>query len=342
MINDNNRFIEFDMLKGITILAVILGHSDLQMLIHIIFVFHMPCFFLISGYFLSFEDNINKFIEKKAKRLLIPYALTCSAICFLSIPINFYLGKDVNLNLKNWIYGSIYGAGTTEVHTLISPSFIGALWFLWALFWGLIIVHYIVKRFSLTGSAILIILLAYVGWKTASNIWLPWNIQAGLFASLFIFLGFLTRRHHILRKPMSKFIFIFCILITIYCIIFFKGFWMVNNYLGNGLIDIIGALAATYLLYWACYWIKERYKIFSNILFWYCTNILFILCLHIIELDLFPWIYAIKYFNTIGFSLWEVWEIIFAIKICYVTIGSIILNKIKENYFNIFKKSIVN
>lgn len=60
-----------DILKGIGIILVVLGHvttnSDLY---HFIYAFHMPLFFVVSGMFLHDKPQ---FIRSQAKNLLIPY-----------------------------------------------------------------------------------------------------------------------------------------------------------------------------------------------------------------------------------------------------------------------------
>lgn len=53
MNEQKSRLLEFDIAKGIAILCVILGHLGIKEIDRVVFVFHMPLFFLISGYFLS-------------------------------------------------------------------------------------------------------------------------------------------------------------------------------------------------------------------------------------------------------------------------------------------------
>ena len=48
-----NRNITFDIIKAIGILLVIIGHlaDNFKIFIGIIYIFHMPLFFIVSGYF---------------------------------------------------------------------------------------------------------------------------------------------------------------------------------------------------------------------------------------------------------------------------------------------------
>lgn len=63
-----------DIFKGILIIFVVVGHGYYQKLNDIIFWFHMPLFFLISGYLFKMPDrrNIKIWCIKQIKSLLIP------------------------------------------------------------------------------------------------------------------------------------------------------------------------------------------------------------------------------------------------------------------------------
>ena len=65
---------EVDVLRGILIIFVVLGHSTHGTLHDFIFLFHMPLFFMISGLLISKERMIEKgYYIKKIKQLMIPY-----------------------------------------------------------------------------------------------------------------------------------------------------------------------------------------------------------------------------------------------------------------------------
>lgn len=79
------RYKELDLMKGIGILLVYLGHSFnlnslewnriFEYLYRTIYSFHMPLFFFISGLLSNTnkEINLEKFYKGKLKRLLVPY-----------------------------------------------------------------------------------------------------------------------------------------------------------------------------------------------------------------------------------------------------------------------------
>ena len=78
----------FDIMKGIAILLVVLGHSvpdqasasgiasyPLYLMRTIIYSFHMPVFFFVAGYFMHIplKEGFQKFVKDKSIRLMVPY-----------------------------------------------------------------------------------------------------------------------------------------------------------------------------------------------------------------------------------------------------------------------------
>lgn len=138
-----NKYI--DILKGIAITAVVLGHSiqygsgGLYLaqrqffdnnLFKFIYSFHMPLFMLISGYLFYYSTNAHSFFDNLKSRfstLLLPI------IMWSFLPIFFNL-----ITLQNLSFLAILKS--------VVSSVISNLWFLWAIFFCSIIVI-IVKKF---------------------------------------------------------------------------------------------------------------------------------------------------------------------------------------------------
>jgi len=71
-----------DFAKGIAMISVVLGHAldDDSSLSTLIYIFHMPFFFIMAGYLLNLDKwggakNFKNFLTKLFKRLLVPYYL---------------------------------------------------------------------------------------------------------------------------------------------------------------------------------------------------------------------------------------------------------------------------
>lgn len=105
-------FKEFNSLKGIAILLVLLGHSFILYPINlldiswckstfdVIYSFHMPLFFIISG--LLFANSTHKeyasMMKGKVKRLLLPYAFYHA----LNLGLKVALPNLVNRKVDSW------------------------------------------------------------------------------------------------------------------------------------------------------------------------------------------------------------------------------------------------
>lgn len=87
---------QVDIIRGVAILLVVLEHalgtSD-NFFAKIILSFHMPVFFILSGYLAheKITGNFGAVIKKKIKRLLIPQL----TLAILSLLYNFFIGKLV-------------------------------------------------------------------------------------------------------------------------------------------------------------------------------------------------------------------------------------------------------
>ena len=80
-----------DIAKGIGITAVVLGHSG-SSIAYYLYWFHMPLFFIISGYlFKPHEDwaTLSNWLYKRTCQLLIPYL----SFLIIIVTVEFYLGN---------------------------------------------------------------------------------------------------------------------------------------------------------------------------------------------------------------------------------------------------------
>lgn len=140
-----NRIASLDTAKGIAILAVILGHYFQEFSpdkMNIVYCFHMPLFFLISGYCLSINKTFKDFAKSKIHRLLIPYAVTAVIWGCLQTLKSFIKNgalDGVKQAIK-CIYAILYGGGQGQGSFYLTKSLewkaigceVGMLWFLLA------------------------------------------------------------------------------------------------------------------------------------------------------------------------------------------------------------------
>ena len=71
-------------------------------------------------------------------------------------------------------------------------KYIGAIWFLLALASATYIINNI---YTNKYRNLLVILISYIGYKTSKYIWFPFSIQAGMVATIFMYVGIIRKRY---------------------------------------------------------------------------------------------------------------------------------------------------
>lgn len=279
---NKKRELCFDIAKGIGIILMIIGHCGIknQYVRNFIYSFHMPLFFIISGYFFKCRED-KELLKRNFKRLIIPYIITCLCIIMYKV---FRLILDKNFieileTTKKWGLASLYGSGSYEPFGI---RYIGAIWFLWGLFFSLYFVN-ITRKYKY--QYLYIIIIAYIGYKTSQYIWFPLSIQSGMVASIFVYLGLLARKNDIFNQKISRFLMLGMIFVVIFCTFYCGKLYMVKNYYKNGILDIIGALSGTFLCIKFSQIIEKYTNFIKKILAFIGENSLIILCLHLFALN---------------------------------------------------------
>ncbi len=281
-----------DVAKGIAMICIVLGHMGISGINRFVFTFHVPVFFLISGYFVSAEGKISSFITKKLRTLIVPYYLTCGVIIVLGF-LKGLLQSGIGTALKDagyWLYASIYGAGDSYQEPFFIAA-IGAIWFLWALFWGSLFLKISLKMKPVI-RLVFVIAIFLFGYFTRNWFWFPLSIQAGCCATLWVYIGYLFKRSKEMREKLPSqcryIVLLFCIVVWVFFIIQFQSFWLVHCDIGRGVVDIFGSLCASYAVIWLSRYIRIIPLLGSGLAYLGRYSI-FMLCIHMIELDLFPW-----------------------------------------------------
>ena len=120
-----------DILRGLTIIFVVFGHiTRTNWLNHYIWSFHIPVFFILSGYLYNPEKFVTcgNFIKRKFKGLIIPYLIfgILTYLYWLLIESRF---RGANLSAGQQLLGLFYGSRYKDF-----LEFNGPLWFIPCLF----------------------------------------------------------------------------------------------------------------------------------------------------------------------------------------------------------------
>lgn len=252
-------------LKFIWILAVILWHINSPFW-EFIFSWHMPLFFILSGFFIKSEKSILEFVKKDFIRLMIPYFIFAFIGLFLTIIKQYILWID-KLNILNETIGIIFWM---DMNSLINHYWF-VLWFLPALFISRFLVFISLK---LIKNKIIISILAILLFFISFKINLPFALDNWINSFLWVFIGY-----NLYKFKNSKIFYLTPILFLFLYIYFWipklnlseKIYW-------NIVLNIVWATSFTWSL---IFLLKDR-TLNNNInsiinLWWTNTMILFIL-----------------------------------------------------------------
>ncbi len=176
----SNRIEWLDVAKGIVIMLMILGHSGMpKYASNVIFAFHMPFFFVASGFTTNFEKtSFVRFCWNKLKSLGIPFVIYSA--------VNLVLWPVAKGKVFSDFWCNFLAVGWEGV----------ALWFIPVLFFALVIAKmvYMIKVVKIRYALILLLpiissMLCYF------QIMLPWNLSVVPFASFFILAGDFCKRY---------------------------------------------------------------------------------------------------------------------------------------------------
>lgn len=187
-----------DLIKGIGIFLVVLGHNN-TILTNFIYSFHMPLFFIASGLLYKEIKDYRIFVLNKINSILIPYYLFSILLCGFYITIGRNIGKSKieNIPIKESLIGIFYG---TNVKNFSYMDW-GPLWFMLCLFLVVNIYYFISKKNVykiITINIILLIINRILALKV--NIMLPWSFQTALIAINFFSFGSLLNIEKRIKK----------------------------------------------------------------------------------------------------------------------------------------------
>lgn len=175
----SKRLRYLDIFRSLGIIIMVMGHvgfgSRFDKFIH---AFHMPMFFIISGFLWKPAADFKQFLIKKAKTLLLPYLFFGLIHVVL---VSMFRGFEFR-----------YISALFWVNTTGNLPIADALWFLTALFSTYVIYFFLDKsRFKLP----LIILVSVFGTIVGRFITLPFGLGQAFMATGLFFFGEMIKRY---------------------------------------------------------------------------------------------------------------------------------------------------
>lgn len=292
-----------DIAKGICIILMVIGHSGCPTYLHdFIYMFHMPCFFFISGWLLNdkYLSDLKKGLLQKAKGSYYPYVKwTLIFLIFHNVFASMYIYEN-SYSWKTFIERVIRAFTMTS-----SESLLGGFWFLISLFWasiGSLLFLSILKKHNrstfvdISGGVVFLLLLAtcwhYIPVK------LPQMFgEHTLLAAAFYLSGYLCRKKnmHFAHPHMTGLLLLLVPAITA-CFIkldmqLVQG-WFVLVYYVIAMIGFIGIMILSKVL--------SKYSI-APIITYIGSKTLYILVFHFLAFKLVSSVYL--YFKSLPIDL---------------------------------------
>ena len=270
-----------DVAKGIAILSVVVGHTFSaydpgSLLDKVIYSFHMPLFFILSGFFYK-PQEFKKAFWKKVKGVLIPYFLINVLRCLAALYQNGF-----EKMLTGYLFPALYGSGATPKIPLclFNVKIVGMTWFLIAMFMCQVM-YLCLEEFSKkygTPMWMLVLLVAVAGIGLNDKVWLPFSIQPAMGALIFYHVGRLMREKKVLEEPVSAMpagILVMGAVIWIVAVFYAPLGIHANSY--HGAAAILGAIAGTYFV---TQFSKGLYQVpvLGGFLNWCGRNSIYIYC----------------------------------------------------------------
>ncbi|MDR0824099.1 MAG: acyltransferase family protein [Prevotella sp.] len=192
---EKERIEWIDIAKGIGIGCVVMGHIfSPQMLANkIIFLFHIPLFFYISGFLYKKASRNGAYTVKKLRNLIVPYfsvfALVYPILFFAYFPEGYTLNQVGN----NILY---YVLGGRHLREFANFIFV-AMWFISCLFLVQVIYNYIQTTFKQRTVHIIVggmLMASYINSIYFPDFWLYWCANVTLAAIPIYHIGHLSRQ----------------------------------------------------------------------------------------------------------------------------------------------------
>lgn len=270
-----------DFLKGIAILAVVLGHTNCPALMSkYVYAWDLALFFTITGYMYNrkWDNNFGGYLKNKAKRYLIPYFVVGISILLLNQIENIVIDKrpDWFELLTHNIYGIIYSRALSEYMINCVP-----IWYLTCIFVCSLIFWIMLRINSHFSNDVTLMIFGIVciclnciiiGAEISP---LPWHCDTVLFAMPFIILGYKLKNQKIEERFIEKYTFLSLLVGIIFSIINPGKVYFSQNRYGNIIFMFIGAVCSIKSFWSIAYKIRTL-----RILEYFGRNSLFIMCIN--------------------------------------------------------------
>ena len=187
-----SRYPWIDFLKTLGIVLVVAGHTNLPPEQHRwIYAFHMPLFFMISGFLLSpgaFSVNLRDFVSKRISKLFGFYLLF-GVLAMIYYCYAFRDMQSIGSSLQERILALVYASGSKNHSEDLYPV---VLWYFPGLMGALLMVYAVWQIPSAIIRLLALLAIVTTG-ALLSEKALPWELESSCIAAGWIAVGHVLR-----------------------------------------------------------------------------------------------------------------------------------------------------
>lgn len=277
---------QFNILKGLGIMLVVAGHVFMSGFFHnLIYLFHIPLFYIVSGYFFKdkYLDSVSKFVWRRFVRLYIPYI--CWGVAFI-VFVNAFVALHWVDNPPMTFMEGVKSAVLLSLFKY-TPPLLGAIWFLKSLLFSNLFFMFVrklsvlsSKRHNVGITVVASLALYAIGIGLQRH-----NIQCPLYKTLnrelcvvlFICIGWLYHKFVECRIKYNISYIIIALIVLLVLAMFFS--FEVGEMSFSASMLVVSALIGFYLML-AISHCLTFYKKIGNFICYIGTNTIPILALH--------------------------------------------------------------
>ncbi len=278
-----------DIAKGIGIILMVIGHTS-YLGYDFIYLFHMPLFFIISGFFFKPDNLLHKksFVVKRMKRLYFPFVVW--NILFLFLHNKLY---DAGINVE-YYYWKDYLYRLIKIFCFAGfEPFSRPLWFLKSLFIGSCVMLFVLLvtqklPYKAWIRALVFFVLLVTGYILKIRYGaFPYDGHRELMMPCLIYMGYMIHRRHLLDRPPRLSVAWICLAILWICSRNFT-FILAGAEIVNPILFLVISFIGFYMVYAFSYWL-QKWKYLARILMFIGKRTMPILILHLLVFKLLHW-----------------------------------------------------
>lgn len=293
--NSRKRLEWVDIAKAIAIILMVVGHEVNNLNVHtLIFSFHMPLFFILSGYTSSRINNWQKFLRKAKKSFTHVWLLALLMVVLLGIENLFFL-KGFNFSdfYQSVIRGVFWGSNIPAIGLMS----VGVMWFLFVFFWAKLLFNVLQVFLPDLTIGIVLFITSGASYLLCNNFkhYLPQALDIVPFAALFMWCGSVAKQ--IIMKKQGvfwmKWVVGIAVIYWFLCIVLHLNIEMSIRHYPLFVVTILEAAAGTLLVCLLSKWVALFH--FTRILQIVGQHTLAIMCIHHLDLYWINWGYSIHW-----------------------------------------------